>query len=146
MMSKEVLDEKRLLTLVMTSPLGGRIPILVDDILEATRIADGVKIRWHPIVRCGTIDIACYLIELEKGLALSSVVGVLSAYIYDRLKGKADVKLEVEDLDVPLDDEGHLRRMLIKELEEQQRSSRKKLRKASKLLFCCLTGVRYLPS
>jgi hypothetical protein len=123
MMSKEALYEKRHFTLVMTSPLGSRIPILVDDILEATRIADGVKIRWHPIVRGGTIDIACYLIELEKGLALSSVVGVLSAYIYDRLKGKADVKLEIEGLDVPLDDEGHLRRMLIKELEKNSKEA-----------------------
>jgi hypothetical protein len=125
-MSKEVLDEKRRLTLVMTSPLSGRIPILVDDILEATRIADGVKIRWHPIVRGGIIDIACYLIELEKGLVLSSVVGVLSAYIYDRLKGKADVKLEIEDLDVPLDDEGHLRRTLIKKLEKNSKEAIRK--------------------
>jgi len=118
MMSKEVFNEKRRLTLVMTSPLSGRIPILVDDLLEATRIADGVKIRWHPIVRGGMMDIACYLIELEKDRVLSSVVGVLSAYLYDRLKGKADVKLEIENIDVPLDSEGHLRRILIKILEK----------------------------
>jgi hypothetical protein len=118
MMSKEVLDERRQLALVMTSPLSGRIPILVDDILEATRITEGVKIRWHPIVRGGTIDIACYLIELEKGLPLYSTVEILSAYIYDRLKGKADVKLEIEDLDVPLGDEVDVRRILIKKLEK----------------------------
>jgi len=112
-MSEEVRGEKKRLTLVITSLLSGRIPILVDDILEPTKIADGIKIRWYPVIRGGGIvDIASYLIETAEGLVLPTVTGILSGFIHEKLKGIPDLKLEIEGLNVHLDNREHIQRIL----------------------------------
>jgi hypothetical protein len=123
-MSEEVLGEKKRLTLVITSPLSGRIPILVDDILEPTKIADGIKIRWYPVIRGGGIeDIASYLIETAEGLVLPTVTGILSGFIHEKLKGIPDLKLEIEGLNVHLENREHIQRILTEILKRSQRGS-----------------------
>ncbi|MCJ7760597.1 hypothetical protein MUP59_05585 [Candidatus Bathyarchaeota archaeon] len=118
-MSEEVLVEKKRLTLVITSPLSGRIPILVDDILEPTKITDGIQIRWYPVIRGGgTEDVACYLIELAKGLVLPTVTGILSGFIHEKFKGIPDLKLEIEGLNVHQENKEHIQRILTEKLKQ----------------------------
>jgi hypothetical protein len=118
-MSEEVLVEKKRLTLVITSPLSGRIPILVDDILEPTKITEGIQIRWYPVIRGGgTEDVACYLIELAKGLVLPTITGILSGFIHEKFKGIPDLKLEIEDLNVHQENKEHIQRILTEKLKQ----------------------------
>jgi hypothetical protein len=86
-------------------------PDSVKEVTQGVEIhrSDRVKLRemvtdhhtWH------------FLVYLANNLVVPTAVTLLSAYLYDKLKGKANVKLKIEGIEV-LIDKGEIEKILVK--------------------------------
>jgi len=91
--------------------------------LQSKKVDEGVEIRFVK----GTIhegllpgpETYTFLIYLADNIVIPTAVGILSAYVYDKLKSKSDAKLKIGEIDIRID-EGEIKRILIREFEKSE--------------------------
>lgn len=86
------------------------------------KIADGISARFEGTefhLAIGFPDLVHFTITIGKDLAIGVASGIISAWLYNKLKGRKVEKLRIERTEVNID-KGEIKRILMEKIEEER--------------------------